>query len=110
MPPASLPAAAAMSPGPMTTSRCDNRSRRRDRTRVGAATAGAPTVDATSLNGEPLLRREPRFAHSCQSPPHVHAALGCEGVDQVVGEDPADGSVILVDDHERRAPLVDEAI
>src|SRR5690242_7924745 len=108
MPPASFPAFAAMRPGPAIARYARKGMRRGSRTRRarrgGVSTASTfaswrVSISATSLMAGSLLQ-QPREAET--------AAFGHERVDHVVGEDPPDRSLVVVDDEERRPPVLDE--
>src|SRR5205823_15042596 len=51
-----------------------------------------------------------RCARSRQAPPDVYASMRGECVDEVVGEDASERSVLRINDHQGRAALVHEAI
>ena len=96
IPPASFPALAAMTPGPRIAMIAIARTIRRRR---GAGGGGTGTVLMTGLVRSTQEAEEADLA-----------AIRHEGVDEVVGEDAADRTLVVVDHEHRRAPRVDEPL
>src|SRR5664279_3240178 len=96
MPPASLPALAAITPGPRIAKIASGRTMRRRRGAGGGGTGAVLMSRAIPSAQEAEEADLPSIGHEC-----VH---------QDVGEDAADRAIVVVDHQHRGAPGVDEPL
>ena len=117
IPPASLPALAAIRPGPANATASSSRrpsSGRRRAARPGGRDGGVPLAGRQPARGRRLcharlLRSSP--ASGISAPGELPPAVAADHrVQHVIGQDPAQRPVLLVHHHDRQAPGVDQPV